>query len=228
MKYFFSWPSASLFCPILIAVVLMTASISCATEWAGDSKSQDADRHPYSPSAVAAAISREGRLYTATCHVHKIVLFTDEAQFNSPLIDVTIPGNRKVAIPIDVTIKGYVDFSQFDADAIEIHDSICRITLPDPHVVISASKIDHAAVRQYVSMTRSHFSDADINRLAAQGEDTIANHLASYGIIERSRESCARTLRLDLARMGYKQSNVIIRFRKDYTNQDLRALTTLQ
>lgn len=180
-----------------------------------------------SPAAMAATISRQGRLYTTACQVHKVVLFTDEAQLKSPVFEINIPGERKVAVPIDVTLKGYVDFSEFSASNIELRDSLCLITLPDPRVEITASKINHEAVRQYVSMTRSNFSDAEINRLAAQGEDTIANHLTSYGIVERSRESCVRTLMPMLEKMGYHDANVVIRFRKDYTNQDLRSLTML-
>lgn len=218
----------------LLSLVPLTATFATACSSCGDSGADAAGGRPEAqyraatPVAMAAAISRQGRLYTTACQVHKVVLFTDESQFRSPLIDVSIPGDRKIAVPIDVTVKGYVDFSDFGADNVEIHDSLCRITLPDPRVEVTAARIDHAAVRQYVSMTRSNFSDADINRLAAQGKDTIASHLLSYGIVERSRESCVRNLTAILRQMGYQDANVVIRFRKDFTNQDLRSLTTLQ
>lgn len=233
MKYSISWRLLYIFSCVVSTAIVLASAIACSGSGVGNGTENEhnaassASSKPQ-PASIATTIARQGRLYTSLCQVHKVVLFTDEAQLKAPLIDVTIPGDRKVAVPIDVTLKGYVDFSQISASNIEIQDSLCCITLPDPRVEITSSKIDHAAVRQYVSMTRSNFSDGDINRLAAQGEDSIASHLTAYGIVERSRESCVRTIMPMLTKMGYSEQNVVIRFRKDFNNKELRALTTQQ
>lgn len=172
---------------------------------------------------IIARVQQQSKLHTAECQVHKVVLFSDEATLTG-LFDIKLPGERKVAVPIDVTLKGYVDFSEFSDNSIIISDSLCIITLPDPQVVITSSRVDHAATRQYVGMTRSKFSDAEIARLAAQGEDTIASHISQYGIVDRSRESCARTLVPLLTHMGFKESNIIVRFRKQFDDSEIRTL----
>lgn len=174
-------------------------------------------------SEIVSRMQQQSKLHTAECQVHKVVLFSDEAALKG-IIDIKLPGERKVAVPIDVTLKGYVDFSEFSDNSIIISDSLCIITLPDPQVVITSSRVDHAATRQYVGMTRSKFSDAEIARLAAQGEDTIASHISQYGIVDRSRESCARTLVPLLTHMGFKESNIIVRFRKQFDDKEIRTL----
>lgn len=170
---------------------------------------------------ITVRIKQQSRLYTTEYKVHKVILFNDEATVGGKIIDISLPGHRKVAIPIDVTLKGYVDFSEFSEANVLINDSLCIITLPDPKVTITSSKVDHEAIRQYVSLTRSKFTDADISKLAAQGEDSIASHIASFGIEERSREACARTLVPILTSMGFRDNNVVIRFRKNFTNSEL-------
>ena len=49
-------------------------------------------------------------------------------------------GDRKIAIPIDVTLRGYIDFSDFDVTNIKRRGNRITITLPDPTIVVSSSK----------------------------------------------------------------------------------------
>lgn len=177
---------------------------------------------------IVARVQQQSKLYTSECKVHKVVLFSDDTRLGGKIFDVSLPGYRKAAVPIDVTLKGYVDFSDFQASSVLMQDSLCIITLPDPHVVITSSKVDHAATRQYVSMARNRFTEAELSRLATQGADTIASHIGEYGIVERSRVSCARTLVPILQHLGFSESNIIIRFRKEYSNSELRPLTSMQ
>lgn len=177
---------------------------------------------------VVTRVQQQSKLYTTECQVHKVVLYSDNASVGGKLFSMPVPGDRKVAIPIDVTLKAYVDFSSFTKESIATHDSLVIITLPDPQVVVTASKLDHEATRQYVSLTRKRFTEDEISRLAAQGEDSVMTHITQYGIIERSRETCARTLVPILTRMGYREENIVIRFRKKYDDNDLRRLTSTQ
>lgn len=170
---------------------------------------------------IARSVQQQSRLYTTACKIHKVVLFSDEAKVGSGPLAFNLPGDRKAAVPIDVVVKGYVDFSQFSEDNVVLRDSLCVITLPDPQVVITSSTIDHKAVRQYIGMTRKRFSEAELSQLAKQGQDSVTQHLTQYGIVERSREACARTLAPILHRMGYRDNNVVIRFRKNFENSEL-------
>ena len=98
------------------------------------------------------------------------------------------------------------------------------ITLPDPKVMLTASKIDHKKARQYVSLTRSNFSSDEVTRLARQGVDSIRRHAASFGIVELARTSAAHTLVPIATRLGYAENNVVVRFRKDFNESDWKKI----
>lgn len=177
---------------------------------------------------IVMRLQKQSKFYTTECHVRKIVLFSDDAAIGGRLLDISVPGQRKAAIPIDVTLKAYVDFTDFSAESVMMNDSLCIITLPDPKIIITSSRIDHDGTRQYVSAMRSRFSDAELSALAAQGQDTIASHIAQYGLEENARISCARTIVPMLKRMGYNEENVVIRFRKKFSDAELRPISSSQ
>ena len=63
-------------------------------------------------------IQKCARLYTTEYHIHKIVTHDDILKLKGNLlsknIDVALPlGERKIAIPMDATLKAYIDFSDF-------------------------------------------------------------------------------------------------------------------
>lgn len=191
-----------------------------------DSAAMDTTAH------LVMQISRQAKLYTSVCQVHKVILYSDDkhlgGKFFGQEFDFKISGgDRKVAIPIDVTLKGVVDFSNFDATNVERIDSVLVITLPDPEITLTSSRIDHKGVRQFVGITRSKFGMEEITKLARQGEDTIAAHLGRYGIIERTRQSMVRQLMPILGTMGYDETKVIIRFRKNFTEPEFMRFVHL-
>lgn len=174
---------------------------------------------------LVTAVRQQSKLYTTEYEIHKIILYSDNTRFGGKLLDIPVPGTRKVAIPIDVTLKAYVDFSEFSERNVLIADSMCIITLPDPKVDVTASKVDHSKTRQYISMTRTKFSEEEISELTAQGEDSIVKHINNFGIIEQSRKDCARILVPIMMKMGFDAHNIMIRYRKDYSEEDIRHLT---
>lgn len=167
---------------------------------------------------------RQNKLYTAECRVHKVVLYTDNSKIGGRLLDIEKIGYRKAAVPIDVTLKGSIDFSRFAAGDVARTDSLIILTLPDPQITLTAARIDHKAARQYVSSLRSNFTDEELTRLARQGVDTIMLHLSQYGLAEASREAAGKVLVPMLRRLGFADHNIVIRFRKDYGDADLKRL----
>ncbi len=165
------------------------------------------------------------RLYTTEFVVRKIVTFSDSPTMRGQILgfDVDMPtrlGDRKIAIPIDVTLKAYIDFADFGPQNVERTDSSIVVTLPDPHVVSTASKIDNKGTRQFIDGLRSRFSDSEVTALARQGEDSIWAHASQLGIEAQAQRSASSQLLPMLLRMGYKEQNVTIRFRKHFTDQD--------
>jgi hypothetical protein len=171
-------------------------------------------------------IQKCARLYTTEYHIHKIVTHDDVLKLKGNLlkqdIDITLPlGERKVAIPMDATLKAYIDFANFTEQHIERSGDKITILLPDPQVVLTSSKINQNEIREYVGLTRSHFTDKELSAYEQQGRQSILNSVPRLGIKQQAQENAARVLVPMLTEMGYKEENVTIAFRK---NLDIMSL----
>ena len=102
------------------------------------------------------------------------------------------------------------------------------VTLPNPKVIVSSSKIDEKGIRQYIDLTRSRYSSAEVVAFAKQGEDSIVKHLDQTDILKSAERSAAQVLLPMLHRMGYDESQVVIRFDKNPTPQNVESLITIE
>ena len=180
-------------------------------------------------------VQKCSKLYTTEYHIHKIVTHHDVLRLKGSLltkdIDIPLPlGERKIAIPMDATLKGYIDFSDFSEDNIERNGERITILLPDPKVVMTSSKINQKEVREYVGLTRSHFSDQELTNYEQQGRKAILNSVPDLGIVQMAQQNAARVLVPMLMEMGYKEENITIAFRKNLDimqliNSNLEAVT---
>ena len=169
------------------------------------------------------------RLNTAEYEVHKLVLKDDPLRVKGNLFqrafDVKVPiGERKVMIPLDVTLKAYIDFTGFDEKNVLRSGDRIVVTLPDPRVVVTSSRINHDEVKQFVSLTRSDYTSAELADFTRQGEDEILASVPQLGILEMARENAAHVLVPMLTRLGYDERNIVISFRKDFTTADMPLL----
>ena len=169
------------------------------------------------------------RLYTAEYEVHKLVLKDNPLRVKGNLFqrafDVKVPiGERKVMIPLDVTLKAYIDFTGFDEKNVLRSGDRIVVTLPDPRVVVTSSRINHDEVKQFVSLTRSDYTSAELADFTRQGEDEILASVPQLGILEMARENAAHVLVPMLTRLGYDERNIVISFRKDFTTADMPLL----
>lgn len=175
-------------------------------------------------------VQKCSKLYTTEIKVHKIVTHDDVIRLKGSVLqqeyNIKIPlGERKIAIPMNATLKAYIDFSQFSEKDIERNGDRLTLLLPDPKVVMTSSKIDQKNVREYVALARSRFSDAEMTNYEQQGRAAIIQSIPELGIIDLAKENAARVLVPMLAQMGYKEENITITFRKDFNqNNILRIL----
>ena len=174
-------------------------------------------------------IQKCSRLYTAEYHIHKIVTHDDVVKLRGSLLkqdfNIKLPlGNRKVAIPMDATLKAYIDFGSFSEKNIERHGNKITIYLPDPKVMLTSSKIDQKAIKEYVGLTRAHFSDEEMTSYEQQGREAIIASIPRLGIIELAQENAARTLVPLIEQMGYQEQDITIAFRKNYGMGDIQRL----
>ena len=166
------------------------------------------------------------RLYTTEYHIHKIVTHDDKMKLSGSFLkqdfSINLPlGDRRIAIPMDATLKAYIDLSSFSNKNIQRNGKELIVTLPDPKIVLTSTKIDHKEVKQFVALTRHNFTDAELTSYEAQGRKQIIASIPQMGIIEQAQESAARQLGPIFTAMGYKESDITISFRKKFTISDL-------
>lgn len=166
------------------------------------------------------------RLYTTEYHIHKIVTHDDKIKLSGSFLkqdfSINLPlGDRRIAIPMDATLKAYIDLSSFSNKNIQRNGKELIVTLPDPKIVLTSTKIDHKEVKQFVALTRHNFTDAELTSYEAQGRKQIIASIPQMGIIEQAQESAARQLVPIFTAMGYKESDITISFRKKFTISDL-------
>lgn len=178
-------------------------------------------------------VQKCSKLYTAEYRVHKIVTHDDALRLKGSLLkkqfDIKVPmADRKIAIPIDAKLKAYIDFSDFSEKNIERDGRKITIVLPDPQVSMTSSKIDQKNVRQYVALTRSDFSDAELADYQQQGRKAIIESIPKMGILESAQRNAAKVLVPMLKELGYAEENITIAFRKQYGPKDIETLLRIE
>lgn len=171
-------------------------------------------------------VKKCSRLYTAEYKIHKIITHNDEVRAKGKILnheyDVALPvGERKVAIPVDATIKAYIDFSDFSERNIKRNGRKMEILLPDPHVQLTASRINHGEIRKYVAMMRQNFSDAELANYEQQGRKAIINDIPKLDITDMAKESATKIIVPFFVGMGFNEEDITVTFRKDFTAKEI-------
>ena len=209
---------------IIIMIVMTTLLASCSHQKSNDTAAT-VDTIPM----MVMQIQKCNRLYTTEAQVHKIVTHDDQFKLKGSFLkndyDIAVPGSqRKVAIPMDATIKAYIDFDGFDMKNINRQGDKIEIILPDPKVILTSTKIDHDKVKSFVTWVRHDYSDAELSQLEQEGRKGIIADIPKLDIIETARQSAAHTLVPMLTNMGFKAENIKISFRKKFTSSDIQNM----
>ena len=200
---------------IVFATLLLAA---CSSE--GDSRQEELHVAIDTVPMLVMQIQKCARLYTTEYHIHKIVTHDDVLKLKGNVfnkdIDIALPlGERKIAIPMDATLKAYIDFGDFTERNIERNGDKITIVLPDPQVVLTSSKINQSEIREYVGLTRSQFTDKELSSYEQQGRQAILNSVPRLSIKQQAQANAAHVLVPMLTEMGYREENVTIAFRKN-------------
>ncbi|EFU30342.1 DUF4230 domain-containing protein [Segatella buccae] len=207
----------------LLAVLLL----SCSKGKTPDGP-EDIDTIPL----LVMQIQKCSKLYTSEFRIHKIVTHDDKLQLNGSFFkkdfSINLPaGKRKVAIPMDATLKTYIDFTGFSEKNVRRQGKKIEITLPDPKVDLTSTKIDHKDVKQYVALTRSNFTDEELANYEQQGRQAIINDIARMDIMEQARQSAANTLIPLIEQMGYEDKDITVTFRKEFTPSEIKSFLNI-
>lgn len=223
---------------LIIAVVVIVGGLYFCGDWrlqSDDEAKQEAsiaqgiDTVPM----LIMQVQKCSKLYTAEYRVHKIVTHDDALRLKGSLLqkqfDIKVPlADRKIAIPIDAKLKAYIDFSDFSEENIERDGRKITIVLPDPQVTMTSSKIDQKNVRQYVALTRSNFSDAELADYQQQGRQAIIESIPKMGILESAQRNAAKVLVPMLKELGYAEEDITIAFRKQYGPKDIVSILKIE
>ena len=209
----------------LLTIILCVALAACT---GGETPSQKAETVDTVPVMVM-QIRKCSKLYTAEYKVHKIVTHDDKVELKGSLFNqkfnIPVPmSQRKIAIPIEAKLKAYIDFGGFSEKNVVTDGEKVEIILPDPKVELTSSRINHGEIKKHVSLVRSNFTDTEMANYERQGREAIIKSIPKLGIIEMARESATHALVPMLTRLGYKEENITITFRKDFTAEDLPLL----
>ena len=219
---------------VIVAVLVIVGGLYFCGDWRVQSD-DDAKQEAAVAQGIDAVpmlimqVQKCSKLYTAEYRVHKIVTHDDALRLKGSLLkkqfDIKVPmADRKIAIPIDAKLKAYIDFSDFSEKNIERDGKKITIVLPDPQVSMTSSKIDQKNVRQYVALTRSDFSDAELADYQQQGRKAIIESIPKMGILESAQRNAAKVLVPMLKELGYAEEDITIAFRKQYGPKDMFSI----
>ena len=179
---------------------------------------------------LVTTVRKCSRLYVAECRVHKIITHEDQMKLKGSILglhyDIGVPvGSRSIAIPINGTLKGYIDFSDFDESNVVYDGDRIELVLPDPQVELVNTRIDRDEVKSYVALLRSDFSDKELTEFEAQGRESIIASVGDLRISERARASASRVLIPLIHQLGFPVSDISITFRSDFDDTLIRVTT---
>ena len=208
----------------LIIIIAVTLLVSC-----NGNKTDETARQIDTIPEMVMQIQKCSRLYTAEYKFHKIITHQDKKTIKASLfktdMSFDIPmSQRKIAIPMDATVKAYIDFSNFSEKNIKKYGNGIEITLPDPRIIMTSSKIDHEGVKKQISMIRSNFSDEELSSYERQGRDQIIKAIPQTDILERAKMNAANNIIPMIKLMGYDEKNIVISFRKDLNTNKINNL----
>ena len=210
----------------VLAVGCWLSAVGCCLS----SCSKQESAEPDTMQVIVTQVQQCSRLYTAEYQIHKIVTHDDvlrlQGQLTGERYDMELPmlGDRKIAIPMDATLKAYIDFSDFSEKNIRRQGKQIELVLPDPQVELTSSRIDHEEVKKQVSLLRKNYSDEELTRLERQGRAAIVADVPRMGIIGMARDGAAHTLIPMIVAMGFDEKDITISFRKEFTLDDMPRL----
>ena len=178
---------------------------------------------------LVSKIQKCSRLYTSSFKVHRIITHNDQLKLKGSILSkefsINVPaGDRKVAIPIDATLKGFIDFSKFSDQNVIYEGDKVEIILPDPEVELTSTQIAHDQVNAQVSWFRSNFSDEELSFYEKQGRESIIASVPEMQVIERSRASAAHILIPLISQLGFNKDDILITFRKDLNAKTFKII----
>lgn len=175
-----------------------------------------------SVAVIVNKIAKCSRIHTAEMQMHKVVVAEDPLNVGGSIFgtnfNIDIPlGDRKIAIPMNATVKAYIDLSKFSKENVKIDGKDILIELPKPAITLTSTEIDHDEVKADIAFFRSNFSDEEITEFTKKGREEIIKAVPKTDIIEKAQSGAAAVIVPMLMQLGYKDKNIRVVFDESVT-----------
>lgn len=175
-----------------------------------------------SVAVIVNKIAECSRIHTAEMQMHKVVVAEDPLNVGGSIFgtnfNIDIPlGDRKIAIPMNATVKAYIDLSKFSKENVKIDGKDILIELPKPAITLTSTEIDHDEVKVDIAFFRSNFSDKEITEFTKKGREEIIKAVPKTDIIEKAQSGAAAVIVPMLMQLGYKDKNIRVVFDESVT-----------
>ncbi len=188
---------------------------------------------PAAPIDTMAVLVRQiqdcSRLYTTEIDVKKLIVQSDKRSIDATVLGMKfkwdVPrGRRYVAIPLEATLKAYVDFSDFSEKNIKRKGDKLEVILPDPKIMLTQTKVNHEAIKKHEDWFSPNYTDEEMMKLTAQGRSDIMDSIPKMNIIPTAQEAAAKVLVPLLEQLGFKEENITITFRKEFIFDEIKRM----
>lgn len=175
-----------------------------------------------SVAVIVNKIAECSRIHTAEMQMHKVVVAEDPLNVGGSIFgtnfNIDIPlGDRKIAIPMNATVKAYIDLSKFSKENVKIDGKDILIELPKPAITLTSTEIDHGEVKADIAFFRSNFSDKEITEFTKKGREETIKAVPKTDIIEKAQSGAAAVIVPMLMQLGYKDKNIRVVFDESVT-----------
>lgn len=169
------------------------------------------------------------RLYTTEIDVKKLIVQSGKSSIDATVLGKKlkwdIPGTgRYVAIPLEATLKAYVDFSDFSEKNIKRKGDKLEVILPDPKIMLTQTKVNHEAIKKHEDWLSRNYTDEEMMELTAQGRSDIMDSIPKMNIIPTAKEGAAKVLVPLFEQVGFKAENITITFREEFKLDKIKRL----
>lgn len=148
-------------------------------------------------------------LATAEFHVTKIVKFNNHSFF----------GNRKILFETSAVLKAGVDLQKLNDNDIQVFNDSILIELPQPELLslnMNSDSIKEKFVK--TDVFRKPFSNAEKDKILAEGEKNIRDNIKTIGILESAKKNTIVFMETWLRLVGF--SHISIHFKEPGQEND--------
>jgi len=209
---------------ILMALALVLMVLGCS-----GNKSEPGQEAVDTVPMMVTQLKKCSRLYTTEIRVHKIITHNDEKTIKGSFLgnkfNINLPLSKRQggAPPSGGGPPRSIPPTRCSSRAPPSSASI-EITLPDPQVELTGTRIDNKGIKRYVDFARSNFTDAELTAYERQGRESIVKSIPQMNVMEQARQNAANVIIPMVAQMGFKEENITVNFRKDFNYGDITRL----